>query len=754
MPDVPFDATRPETNPPTGDSVDGQANGAGSWLPRPWRPGAATSDHPEPSLDGTSPSPASPSTNGDQPTPHLHETAGAATHFHGDVDVVANVIEELILETRKRDLLEGVEFSRKKLLTQPFVRSPHWDTVWEQIVNPDTKRPRQPVTVIVAPRSCGSTTLALRLLAEHTAAETTIVQLDADWDTPRQGRLPLEKTHAYQLDLKHPKNDQVSADFLNALSKHASHLRSCRSYLALTVAQDLWRDHRLSDRDGIQVVHLHEAPNAQRVVEAHLTAHGYDQLVTSLHSFPKATTSLRGLTAVAAVRAAHTVVMAWKEHSHAHSQQSTLVQTEGEGEAESTLEERIIAALTDWRSELDSRFGETNSQHTHDNPSLTVEDRCLLLALAVQQSAPMPTIAHNAAALLNALGDAPTAPGSAPGTSPTLSALAGRGMRRRIQDVGGRVGLQDTVVFDRPAYGRAVLEYVWDNYDVMRKPLLTWLVATAQNADPEDHAVAALAELTVRHGTVDYLTTLGELVGSTKPKVLGAVLERAVRNEHVGRLAWEVLYGWAEQKSYAPAVVSLCRRIMEDSSVAASLAKRAMVRLRRVAHKNTDDAVVSQVLEAFDDLVQHPTVAQRLVGEVHGWQQGKVSARSGALAFLALMTVHRDGTPWLACTPPEEIDVQRAVHDLLSSTDTAAKVISRLTDWICSSADDPSIYKQLRDQLLPALRGHNMFEACMKLMNKLRGISTAEGVSVADDFYNHLVDGRLRTVFPLEENIA
>ncbi|WP_226962415.1 hypothetical protein [Streptomyces sp. C8S0] len=88
------------------------------------------------------------------------------------------------METRKRDLLEGVEFSRKKLLTQPFVRSPHWDTVWEQIVNPDTKRPRQPVTVIVSPRSCGSTTLALRLLAEHTAPETTIVQLDADWDTP------------------------------------------------------------------------------------------------------------------------------------------------------------------------------------------------------------------------------------------------------------------------------------------------------------------------------------------------------------------------------------------------------------------------------------------------------------------------------------------------------------------------------------------------------------------------------------------
>ncbi|MGW3027794.1 hypothetical protein [Streptomyces sp. NPDC001221] len=95
------------------------------------------------------------------------------------------------------------------------------------------------------------------------------------------------------------------------------------------------------------------------------------------------------------------------------------------------------------------------------------------------------------------------------------------------------------------------LEYVWDNYDAMRKPLLTWLVTTAQNADPEDHGVAALAELTVRHGTVDYLTELGELVGSSRPEVLGAVLEKAVRNEHVGRLAWAAPYGWAEQKSYA-----------------------------------------------------------------------------------------------------------------------------------------------------------------------------------------------------------
>lgn len=753
MPDVPFDPTRSDTTPPTSETGENQSNGSSSWLHR-WRPSSGTgaSDRPDP--DSPSPSPAPPSPDTVPPTPRVHETGGAATHVYGDPEVVANVIEQLILETRKRDLLEGVEQIRERLLDQPLVRGTHWESVWEQIIDPATSRPYQPVIIIVAPRSCGSTTLALRLLAEHTADNTTVVKLDADWKTPSKGRLPLEKAHAYQLDLKHPENDQVSADFLNALSEHATHLRGCRSYLALTVAQDLWKDHRLSDRDGILVVRLHEAPDAQDVVEAHLDAHGYSQLVTSLRSLPKATASLRGLTAVAAVRAAHTVAMTWKEHTHISFQQS-LAEAGSEGEPQSTLEERIIAALTDWRGELDSRFGEMNRLRTHDNPSLTVEDRCLLLALAVQQSAPMPVVAHSAAALLKAIGNLPDAPDAAPGFSPALSALAGRGMRRRIQDVGGRVDMQDTVVFDRPAYGRAVLEYVWDNYDIMRKPLLTWLVATAQNADPEDHAVAALAELTVRHGTVDYLTTLGELVGSSQPEVLSAVMESAVRNEHVGRLAWEALYGWAEQKSYAPAVIALCRSTLEDSSVAGSLAKRAMVRLRRVAHKNTDATVISQVLTAFDALAQHSSVAQRLADEVQGWQHGKGSAaRSGALAFLALMAVRRDGTPWLVCAPPTDIDVQRAIHDLLSSSDTAAEVISRLTDWIRSCADDPDAYTQLRDQLLPALRGHNMFEAGMKLMNELRGISTAEGVSVADDFYNHLVDSRLRPVFPLEENFA
>ncbi|MFE3637498.1 hypothetical protein [Streptomyces sp. NPDC059168] len=746
MPGASFDPPQHEPGTPADQHTAQHSNGAGGWLTRRWRPGTDIPSPPAPALgdpDAPSPVPPSPS-DAVQNVPQVRETTSGDTHLHGDVDVVAGVIEELILQTRKQDLLDGTMIDRKQFLDQPFVRSTHWDSVWQQAMDPHSGCPRQPVTIIVAPRSCGSTTFALRLLTEHTAHHAPVVKLDADWNTPSRGRLPLEKEHAYQLDLKHPENDQLSADFLDALSQHAAYLRDCRSYLALTVAQDLWTDHRLGDRDGVHVLRLQEPPDAERVVTAHLRAHGYDELSTSLLSFPKATAALRGLTAVAAMQAARTAVMAWEEHSRLSRRPAW---ADGQSEPQMNLEARITAALTDWRDDLDGLFGDMTSLRSPDSRSLPVEDRCLLIALAVCQSAPMPDVARSTAALLEGIGHAPVLPGTTTGSGLIPSVLAGRGLRRRIQDVGARVDMQDTVIFDRPTYGRAVLEYVWDNYDVMREPLLAWLLTTAQSADPEDRAVDALAQLTVRHGTMDYLAVLGDLARTSHPEVLGAVMESAVRNEHIGRLAWEALYRWAGQDDYAPTVIALCRRILEDSSVTTAHAKRAMVRLRRVAHTAGDDTVRQQVLGAFEALVHQPA-AQRLADEVRGWQQGKVSARSGALAFLALMSAEHDGTPWLVSAPPPGINVPRAVRDLLSSAETAAEVIARLTLWIRASVIDSGAYTRLRDQLLPALRGYNMFDAGMSLMQELRDISTTEGVSVAADYYDHLVDSRLHRVFP------
>ncbi|MFD9238445.1 hypothetical protein ACFWB3_24695 [[Kitasatospora] papulosa] len=738
MSDVPNDPARPHQPAPETDAV---APPAPHGWKSPWR---RNQDAREGSSHTSTP-PAPPDTAPASREEGLTlQASDGAIHVHRDVDVVAQHINELILETRKRDLLEGDVQDRVTLLQQPFVRNDHWTELWAQALHPGAGGLRQPILIVVAPRAFGSTTLSLRLLAEHTPDHVPLVKLDADWSSPSRGRLPLERDHAYQLDLKHPANDALSVDFLNALSKHAESLRGARSHLVLSVAEDLWTDHPLGERSGIQVLRLRQAPDALALIEAHLDTHGYSRLTTVLRSSAQAQASVRGLNAVAAARAARTVVEAWQEHFHLEQQPGPPV---AEKVAESlTLVQRIEAALTDWRGELDSRFGESTVQHSSGSASLTLEDRCLLLALAVWQSAPMPQVTRSASKLQESIESSPAPAGA---LSQVRSAFSSRGLRRRIIDVGADVNNQDVVVFDRPAYGRAVLEYVWDNYDVMRDPLIAWLVGTAADASPEDRAVQVLTELTVRHGTVEYLDRLGKITSGVRPDVLGTVMDNAVRDEHVGRLAWSMLYRWAGARSeYAAVVIEVCQRILQEPDVTVSAVKMAMVRLRRVAQSSDDPETRRSVLTVFQKLAGQPEVKRRLVAEVRSWQQDKGSARSGSLAFMALTLLTDNGMPWLMSPSASDIDAVRAVHDLLKDSDTTTEIIPRLTAWIRACADDPELYPQLRDHLLPALRGHNMFQAGASLMQELQGLFTTEGASVADDFYHHLVDVRLRSVFP------
>ncbi|WP_405914525.1 hypothetical protein [Streptomyces sp. NBC_00728] len=736
MPETPFDPDRPH---PPADESNAAAPAPHGWK-SPWR--RHQDAHDDSGYTSTPADPPDTPSTGQDDKPAVYAADGAI-HLHRHVDVVAQHIDEVILETRKRDVLEGDVQDRGALLQQPFVRSEHWTEVWDQALHPGAAGLRQPVLIMVAPRSFGSTTFALRLLAEQTDGHTTLVKLDADWSHPSRGRLPLEKDHAYQLDLKHPVNDALSADFLNSLSKHADNLRDARSSLVLTVAQDLWTDHHVGERSGIHVLRLRHAPDAQSLIEARLDTNGYSQLVNVLRSSAKAQASVRGLSAVGAARAARTAVEALHEHLHLGQQPGQPAAADGIERL--TLVQRVEAALTDWRVELDSRFGESTARHSSDNSSLTLEDRCLLLALAVWQSAPMPQVTRSASKLQESIASSPAGTAA---LSPAHSAFSSRGLRRRIMDVGADVDTQDTVIFDRPAYGRAVLEYVWDNYDVMRDPLIAWLVDTAADASPEDRAVQVLTELTVRHGTVEYLDLLGKITSGVRPDVLGTVMDNAVRDEHVGRLAWSMLYRWAGRTEYAPVVIAVCRRILMEPDVTASAAKMAMVRLRRVAQSNGDPDTSRSVLTVFEELAGQPEVKQWLVAEVRSWQQDKGSARSGGLAFMALTGLTEDGMPWLMTPSASDIEAVRAVQDLLNDTDTTTEIIPRLTTWIRGCADDPELYPQLRDQLLPALRGHNMFQAGASLMQELQGVSTTEGASVADDFYHHLVDVRLRAVFP------
>ncbi|MER7702546.1 hypothetical protein ABTX81_06585 [Kitasatospora sp. NPDC097605] len=738
------DGAYPPDSSDESNDEGGRTSDPGSWLPR-WLPGARNDSQPEqPDARAVPVEEAPEQPLAQEVAPGVHAATGPVANFHGQVDVAIGVLDQLIIETRKRDVLEGEELDRLALRGQPFVRDA-WAETWQEALDPGTGQLRAPVLVVVAPRSIGATTFALRLLAEHTVSSTRLVKLQADWKSPNWTRLPLERGYAYQLDLKDPDTDRVSADFLTSLGKHAENLAGCRSQLVLTVAQELWDATGPVTRPGVQVLRLTEPPAAGALVDAHLEAGGHHEPAAEIRASEPAMAQLQGLNAVAAVRAVRRIVEVWEEHC-LYQQAPTLLRSGRDHDAAKAFADRVFDALSDWRGELDELFGDRAVGRGRTERSLALEDRYLLLALAVRQSAPVSLVSASARQLQTAVESANAQP--AVGTV-AQTAFAGRGMRRRIQDVGATVDGRDVVLFDRPAYGRAVLEYVWDNYEAMRTPLLGWLAKIAGRPDPQDPVVRTLASLALRHGTREHLNKLAEV---TEPDLLGAVLRAAVHDEHVGSLVWATLYQWADTNGSAPTVVSTCRLVLVDPEAGPAAGKMAVVRLRRVAHTTTDPVVRQSVLTAFDELARRPAGRARLVTEVRTWQQRKSSPRSGSLAFLALMSVDTPGLPWLLSADLSDIDVQQALAELLGSPETAPETIPRITGWIrsCAGDVDSESYVELREQLLVPLRGHRMLQAGMDLMQALTGTVTAQGVDIAEDFYQHLVSAPLHKVFALD----
>ncbi|MFF1911000.1 hypothetical protein ACFVYE_04980 [Streptomyces sp. NPDC058239] len=663
-------------------------------------------------------------------------------------DVVAGTVHTLHIEKRTRDVLDGVDLDRNEIRQQPFVRDNEWSKAWGKAVDPVTSRPHWRVLLVVAPGSYGSTTFALQLLARHTGDQIDLVKLDADWMTPKVGRLPLAEQRAYQLDLKDPDRDRPSADFVSALDRYAQDLEACDSYLVINVAEELYDHGILLPGSGVHVVRLHTPPPARQVVEAHLRAHDCPGLTPYLAALDPARVSLDGLDAVEAVRATDTVITAWQEHERAT--RTTVPVTDPHAVAsDSELAERMTDALSDWRDKLDHLFGETATIHGGKESSLTFDDRCLLLALAVRQSSSLPEVARTARTLQDTITSAD--PGRTAFGTGAQAVFAGRGLRRRVIDVGGAVNSHDAVTFDRPGYGKAVLAYVWDNYEVMRRPLLQWLVKDGGPSVAAEHTVDALSALILRHGSSEHLSLLGSVAGGAKNDLLPAVMLRAVHDEHIGRRAWSTLYRWAGTQEFAGSVVAICRRILSDPEASPSMAKMAMVRLRRVVHTSGAEDTRDTILDVFTELSGQPGGIERLAEEVHAWQDAKASGRAGGLAFLAMMSVHQGPLPHLL-TDGEAlgIDVDRALRDLLGDMDTAPDVIPRLTAWIAACASDASAYGEVVARLVPVLRGQRMFQAAMDLMQALTDVRTATGENAAGDFYQHLVDKRVHPLISID----
>ncbi|MFJ3024414.1 hypothetical protein ACIPH4_26205 [Streptomyces tendae] len=67
---------------------------------------------------------------------------------------------------------------------------------------------------------------------------------------------------------------------------------------------------------------------------------------------------------------------------------------------------------------------------------------------------------------------------------------------------------------------------------------------------------------------------------------------------------------------------------------------------------------------------------------------------------------------------------------------------------------DPDTYASVRDGLLPVLRGQKIFKASVSLMQALEHISVDGETNAANDFWDRLVDPRVRTVFQFNRDSA
>ncbi|MFF2954648.1 hypothetical protein ACFVVU_25280 [Kitasatospora sp. NPDC057965] len=657
----------------------------------------------------------------------------------GNAGIAALHIGTLVQKVRG-DLLPARELIREEILGSPTFTDPAaWNDArnqgWAALADPDIR-----VVIIVSPRGFGSTTFAHRLLATRTPQSMTLVQLEPEWQDPKVEKLRLDSSHAYQLDLKDPEKGSPSRDFLSDLAKKVEKLKAAGSIWVLTVATELWASHWAWSAPGVQVIALRSPPEPQAVVEKALAAAGHPWLIEYVRT-PTAHTQLSAVRdAVQAVQAASSVIDQWREYQYERPLQARVVAAGAGrppgGGLDAELRQRIENALGDWRAELDETFAGGGAGKT-----LSLEDRCLLLSLAVHRRAPAAVISKDARLLEKLIAEADRT------TTPTNlgQAFAGRGLRQRLTGLRAEVNSQDVVDFHRPGFDRAVLGYVWDNYEDMRPVLLRWLVKiTPPSNRPSDLGVASLTALAVRHQSPAVLTDIRETaVRLGRTDVCVAVMCRALLTEQMEWAVWARLYDWADHRADTQfLVVAVADRVLADPKSTPTARGKALTRLRRVASNAQNASVLREVLTTYRQLAANEAGRDQLLDEVLWKPEGKPSP-PGKIALLALATSQEAADPplpWLLRIDDGQrrAAVDDGLRELLSDAAFEAEAVEAIARWLQAAAGDIPAYRVVLDRAVPLLRGRPSRTAGVHLMRSIEGLVLPDGSSVGDDVWDAL----------------
>lgn len=670
--------------------------------------------------------------------------AGLVAHKVGSVSVGPQI--------RMRDVLSGTRLDRSAIRNdRSYLEAKEWSQVWDDAIS---ALPENRVIIVAAPRGYGSTTFSLRLLACHACEGAELIQLEADWKSPKIDKLPLQENCAYQLDLQDPDHDQFVSAFLNGLGTHAANLKAVGSYLVLAVADELWSGHDGQVPLGVTVLGLDDPPDALKVVEHRLTVAGIGFLVPYALQ-PEAAKHIQGRDAVQAVRAVETVVREWRElgcpdikanqhaEANSHPSEETANATEQQvPDLDPKLRDAIQQALGNWQDGLDKLFGE-HVRDSSNRHSLSPQDRCLLMSLAMHQSGTALQIESAAVALEGTLDK--SRPEAVSKDPDTWEAFSRRGLRPRLRAFQAAIDGRDKVTFNRPGYAEAVLAYVWDNYSGLRNELITWMVGcAAEDSQHEDPAAKTLTALTLRLQDTERLPSLRDnAIDQGRGHVIVRVMAAAAADEHMGRRARSLLYDWASQKpAIQHVVIAVCRELI---SVQEDI---ALVRLRRVASHATDDDVRTRVLAAFRDVAADQKLTDRFGYAVASWQRADPRSRAVKLGLLALLGTESDGLPWIP-SHSTAIDVTAGLRQLLADLRSFPETVPVIVNWMRSCGQDSELYAKARALVAAAIRDQHAFNAGITVMKELAEITTPDGGSVGEDLYAEIVRPELRSFHPL-----
>ncbi|MGW3348191.1 hypothetical protein ACWDA3_33290 [Nonomuraea rubra] len=340
------------------------------------------------------------------------------------------------------------------------------------------------------------------------------------------------------------------------------------------------------------------------------------------------------------------------------------------------LVDEVLAAYTNWETELEHIFSTVPSETEEDEEGRT---RALRLAAAVLEGSTSSSVFTAARTLSEILE---LRPGAGHG-------LVGPSTRKRLESVSARND-DGRVVLSRTAFGASTLDFVWSHWPQLHKDLQDWFGKLAQQL-PEDGPLIAerVADLAIRQRHFAMLNTLAtRYLDGTATFGLGvALLTQAAMSDELGRAARRTLYQWSRQSPPRhPAVVATC-----TGPLAEAFPRVALTRLKHVA-LTTVTNIRKNLVDGLTGLGTNVQLRRELLDELVRWLDRSEPEPRRLVAAEAMLKVlllqDPDGRLLLLehADPGWEPALAVAWRSLLRSPLPEAEIRSGVSHWLEAAA--------------------------------------------------------------------